>query len=215
MKLNKTIFPVIIASSLLFTACKCDKAQVVAPIANQELEEDEIPTTPARIDADGNYIYDVGNTMEIELPDGRKISVGENSTENRVFLMLNDPNFNVLEDRTQGWFTLDRVYFTSGSAELTNNSENQINNLIQVLEAFPSAIIKLGGYTDSTGDDATNLRVSTERAKVVAKKFLDAGIDASRVEHEGYGAQHFVCQANDTDECKAQNRRVDLRIMKK
>ena len=37
----------------------------------------------------------------------------------------------------------------------------------------------------------------------------------TRLEAEGYGAEHPVCAANDTDECKAQNRRIALRVTAK
>ncbi|MGB6083804.1 OmpA family protein [Moheibacter sp.] len=218
MKLQKGILAVLVGSSLIFTACKCEKKEgiAVAPAEDTlriDTNADDLPAS--KLDADGNYIYDIGNNTEIALPDGGKIEVGENSTENKLFGMLNNANFTVSDDKTQGWVTLDRVYFATGNSQLTPNSEAQVANLITLLKAFPNASIKVGGYTDSTGDAAVNQRVSTERAKAVADKIIAGGVDASRIESEGYGAQHFVCPANDTDECKAQNRRVDIRITKK
>ena len=218
MKLQKGILAVVVASSLAFTACKCEKKEGIAVAPAEETlsvdtNADDVPV--AKLDADGNYIYDIGNNLEIALPDGSKMSVGENSTENKLFTMLNDANFAVSDDKTQGWVTLDRVYFSTGKAELTPNSEAQVANLITLLKAYPTATIKVGGYTDNTGDAAVNQRVSTERAKTIADKIIAGGVEASRIESEGYGAQHFVCAANDTDECKAQNRRVDIRITKK
>lgn len=176
---------------------------------------DTATATVSKLDADGNYIYDIGDNTEITLPDGSKMAVGENSTENKLFAMLNDANFAVSDDKTQGWVTLDRVYFSTGKADLTANSEAQVANIITLLKAFPTATVKVGGYTDNTGDAAVNQKVSTERAKSVADKLIAGGVEAARIESEGYGAQHFVCPANDSDECKAQNRRVDLRITKK
>ena len=41
------------------------------------------------------------------------------------------------------------------------------------MKNFPAASLKLGGYTDNTGDAAINKKVSDERAKVVAKEFID------------------------------------------
>lgn len=218
MKLQKGILVALIGSSLIFTACKCEKKEGMAATPaedtlNVDTNADDL--TVAKLDADGNYIYDIGNNVEISLPDGGKMSVGENSTENKLFTMLNDANFAVSDDKTQGWVTLDRVYFSTGKAELTPNSEAQVANLITLLKAYPTATIKVGGYTDNTGDAAVNQRVSTERAQTVADKIIAGGVEASRIESEGYGAQHFVCAANDTDECKAQNRRVDIRITKK
>lgn len=217
MNLKKGILAVVVGSSLIFTACKCEKKEgIVAPAGDGvAADANGSEAVVSKLDADGNYIYDIGNNVEITLPDGSKMSVGENSTENKLFTMLNDANFAVSDDKTQGWVTLDRVYFATGKSELTVNSEAQVANIITLLKAFPSATIKAGGYTDNTGDAAVNQTVSTERAKSVAGKIIAGGVDASRVESEGYGAQHFICPANDSDECKAQNRRVDVRITKK
>jgi outer membrane protein OmpA-like peptidoglycan-associated protein len=215
MKLNKGILIILMGSSLFFTACKCDKSTPVATATTTEQIEVEEPEVVSRIDADGNYIYDLGQPNEIKLPNGTSLSVGEKSSENRLFTMLNDANFTVSEDKTQGWVTLDRVYFPTGKAALTETSQTQIANLVHLLKAFPTASVKVGGYTDNTGDATVNKQVSTDRAKTVADQIIAGGIEANRIESEGYGAEHFVCEANDTDECKAQNRRVDIRITKK
>lgn len=218
MKLNKGILAVLVGSTLFLTACKCEKNPNIAaaPVTETEnVDAGAATTTVSKIDADGNYIYDLGNNVDLNLPDGSKMTVGENSSENKLFTMLNDANFAVSDDKTQGWVTLDRVYFPTGKADLSTNSDAQVANLVSLLKLFPTATVKVGGYTDSTGDAAVNKQVSTDRAKAVANKIIAGGIDASRIETEGYGAQHFVCEANDTDECKAQNRRVDIRITKK
>ena len=40
-------------------------------------------------------------------------------------------------------------------------------------------------------------------------------IDAARLEAEGYGSDHPVCAANDTEDCRAQNRRIAMRVLSK
>ncbi len=218
MKLQKGVLAVIIGSSLIFTACKCEKKEgiAVSPVKDSTtVDANASAATTTKLDADGNYIYDIGSNIEIALPDGSKMNVGQSSTENKFFTMLNDANFKVSDDKTQGWVTLDRVYFTTGKSDLTANSQAQVANIVTLLKAFPTASVKVGGYTDNTGDTAINKRVSTERAKSVADQLIAGGVETSRIESEGYGAEHFVCPANDSDECKAQNRRVDLRITKK
>src|SRR5690606_40323897 len=137
MKKAKTgILTLLIGSSFLLTSCKCDKNAVVQDSAATDTEQVDTSLATSRLDAEGNYIYDIGNNIEIALPDGSKMSVGENSTENKLFGMLNDANFKVSDDKTQGWVTLDRVYFSTGKAELTANSEEQVDNIITLLKAF-------------------------------------------------------------------------------
>ncbi|WP_114789995.1 OmpA family protein [Niabella yanshanensis] len=181
-----------------------DTAATLAPVT----------TTGALDTATGNYIYDVGANKEIKLADGTTLTVGENSTEARLYHMLNDAAFTVdTVNKSANWVVLDRVYFETGKSVLTAESAAQILNIASILKNFPKAAIKLGGYTDNTGDAAINKKVSAERAKIVSQEMIKAGADAKQVvEAEGYGPEFPVCEANDTPECKAQNRRVDLKV---
>lgn len=110
------------------------------------------------------------------------------------------------------WFNFDRVTFRSGSAELeADSSEAQLNNLAEILKANPLVRIKIGGYTDSTGNADANLKLSQDRADAVRNALVAKGIAADRLEAEGYGSQHPVA-SNATDEGRAQNRRMALRV---
>lgn len=163
--------------------------------------------------ASGNYIYEVGNMVTINLADGKTMQVGENSTENKLYQFLNNSNVTVdTMDKTKGWITLDRVYFQTGSSNLTAESETQVQNIADILSNFSNATAKLGGYTDNTGSEEANKRISGQRAKSVLDKLVDLGIQSGRLESEGYGPEHPVCPGNDTPECMAQNRRVDIRV---
>ncbi len=179
----------------------------------EKTEKAEVSTE--KVDAAGNYIYDVGEMLEIELPNGEKLNIGTNSTENQLFSMLNNSDYVVSADKTQGWITLDRVYFSTGSDQLTPTSQNQLDNIVAILKAFPNTEVKLGGYTDNTGSQQINQPLSEGRAKSVMNEIGKAGIDPARLAAEGYGSEHPLCPANDTDVCKAKNRRVDIRITKK
>ncbi|MFA5620808.1 MAG: OmpA family protein [Weeksellaceae bacterium] len=223
MKFQKGFTAIVLGTAFLITSCKCEKKDAVSSHAEDSAttmmpavaDDADNAMVSANLDADGNYIYNVGNLFDLNLPDGTRLSVGENSSENKIYKMLSDSGFTVSDDKTQGWVTLDRIYFPTGGSDLTGISQAQISNMVALLKAFPDASIKVGGYTDNTGGDDVNLRVSGERAQTVADAIVAAGIDNSRIESEGYGANHFVCPDNDTDECKAQNRRVDVRITQK
>lgn len=162
----------------------------------------------------GNYIYEVGADKEIKLADGTVLTVGENSTESRLYNMLSDAAFTVdTINKSANWIVLDRVYFETGKSVLTTTSAAQVKNIAAILKNFPGAAIKLGGYTDNTGDAAINKKVSLERARIVADELIKAGAAEKQVaEAEGYGPEFPVCPANDTPECQAQNRRVDLKV---
>ena len=118
-------------------------------------------------------------------------------------------------DKTTG-FNFDRLSFASGSTELDMDaSKAQLDNIVAILAAFPNAKLKVGGYTDNDGPADANKKISQKRAEAVVKALTDAGVAADRLEAEGYGPEHPVCEANDTPECKAQNRRIAVRVTAK
>lgn len=112
----------------------------------------------------------------------------------------------------ESWFNFDRVTFESGSAQLdAAASEEQLNNLVEILNAYPKVALKIGGYTDNTGKEAANKKLSQERAEAVRAALVNKGVAAERLEAEGYGSQHPVA-TNDTEEGRAKNRRMALRV---
>ena len=165
-------------------------------------------------EASGNYIYDTGANTEVKLPDGTVLNVGSNSFESRLFNFLNDKTQTVSDDKTQGWMSLDRVYFNTGKSTLTAESQAQLKNVAAILKAFPTAALKFGGYTDNKGKAAMNMALSADRAEVARAAVVGNGIDGGRITAEGYGDAHPIA-SNDTPEGRAQNRRVDVRVTKK
>lgn len=113
------------------------------------------------------------------------------------------------------WFNFDRLTFKTGSAELDmDKSTDQLNNIAEILKAFPQTGLKIGGYTDNTGDEAANMTLSKARAETVMNALTGLGIEKGRIEAEGYGSQHPVAD-NATEEGRAKNRRIAVRVTKK
>ena len=165
-------------------------------------------------EATGNYIYAVGLPTELKLPDGTVLNVGANSTESRLYAFLNDARATVNgNNKTQEWISLDRVYFDTGKATLTAESQQQLRYVVAILQAFPTAVIKLGGFTDNTGQASDNVLLSADRVNAARKVIIEGGLAPSRVLAEGYGQEHPIA-GNDTPEGRAQNRRIDVRVTK-
>lgn len=168
-------------------------------------------TVAGSLNAAGDWIYDLGPAVEKKLPDGTTIRIGENSVENRLIGFIEDENRAV--DKTT-WFSFDRLYFETGKSALKPESKEQLENVAAIMKAYPDVKIKLGGYTDSTGDAGINKRLSNDRAMSAMKELTSLGVPASRMEAEGYGSEHPIA-SNDTPEGRAQNRRIDIRVTAK
>lgn len=106
-------------------------------------------------------------------------------------------------------YTLNEIYFNENEDKLLPESKQQLNQLAAYLSANPSVAILIKGYTDNTGDDAYNYRLSLLRAKAVAGYLSDMGIEKNRIEARGYGSQDPVTD-NSTEEGRRKNRRVEF-----
>jgi K(+)-stimulated pyrophosphate-energized sodium pump len=187
----------------------------VAGVKSVEVTAGAVDLAPKEIkghlNESGDFVYDTGTIQEVELKGGKKISIGEGSQLYQMYNLIKNKDQKVLDPNT--WYTIENLYFQTGSSDLKPGSEVQLLNLVEILNAYPNLKVKLGGYTDNTGNEESNQKLSNLRAQTAKLKLLELGIAGDRVEAEGYGSQYPVCEANDTDECKAKNRRIDVRVL--
>lgn len=153
----------------------------------------------------------LGAFVKRPLPGGGELNVPERGIEANLIAFIDD-RARPVNDTT--WFNFDRLNFATGSATILPESEEQLNNIAAVLKSYPNVNVKVGGYTDNTGDRAANQRLSQQRADAVQQALIGKGIDAGRLKAEGYGDQHPVGD-NATEEGRAKNRRIALRVTKK
>lgn len=163
------------------------------------------------INADGDFVYELGAVSDFTLADNSKLSLPSLSGEAKLIGWLNDASSVV--DKTT-WFNLEDLYFESGKATLKAQSLEDIKKMASVLKAYPSVKLKMGGYTDNTGDSTANVKLSQQRAEAAKAALVSLGIDGGRLEAEGYGPQHPVAD-NTTPEGRARNRRIAVRVMEK
>src|SRR3954454_8238059 len=116
--------------------------------------------------------------------------------EDHLLAFIQDPSKPV--DETT-WFDFDRLLFDTTSATLQPSSQEQLHNVAEILKASPNVHVKIGGYTDNTGDASANQRLSQQRADSVKQELINMGISADRLEAQGYGDQHPVAD-NSTEE---------------
>jgi OmpA-OmpF porin, OOP family len=102
-----------------------------------------------------------------------------------------------------------RIRFESGKADLSPDSLGLLDRLTETALRCPTANIEIAGHTDADGDANNNQSLSEKRAQAVADYLVRGGLPANRFTAAGYGSSQPIA-ANDTDEGKAQNRRIDF-----
>jgi outer membrane protein OmpA-like peptidoglycan-associated protein len=165
-------------------------------------EAEEVPAPVAAAPPSG------ADLLRRTLPNGVVLSAPRGGLEDQLVLFIDDPE-QPLDERT--WFNFDRLLFETGSAVLKPESREQLRNVAAILVAYPGVKVKIGGYTDNTGDPAANLALSQARATHVMNELVGLGVAADRLEAEGYGDQYPVAD-NTTEAGRAQNRRIALRV---
>lgn len=191
------------------------EAQISQGEGEEMMPVDEVVVIDGMLNADGNFEYNVGDLFQLSLFDNTMLEVGKNSSEAHLVKLIEDKSLTTPEQFKDNWITLDRTYFKTGSDELTEGSEQQLKNIVAILKAYPKAAIRLGGYTDNTGSVEGNKKLSERRANSVLNKLVALGANKAQLSAQGYGAEHPLCPANDTPECKAKNRRIDIRLTAK
>jgi outer membrane protein OmpA-like peptidoglycan-associated protein len=107
----------------------------------------------------------------------------------------------------------DRIYFAEGSAVLLDTSTPVLEAVAALLREHPEITdVLVEGHTNDIGDDAFNYGLSERRAAAVVDWLVRSGIDRNRLASKGYGETRPVVP-NDSDEHRAQNRRVDFTIV--
>lgn len=107
---------------------------------------------------------------------------------------------------------LRNIQFEYDSYALTDESGDELESVAQLLFANPTLRIELSAHTDDQGSDRYNDRLSTLRGKAVAEWLMKRGVDGSRIEAVGYGKRKPLVD-NDTEEHRALNRRVEIKVL--
>jgi OOP family OmpA-OmpF porin len=107
---------------------------------------------------------------------------------------------------------LEGVNFELGSANLTSESMDVLDEAAATLKANPDSRVEVAGHTDNTGSEALNARLSQQRAEAVRDYLIAQGAGSGRLTAKGYGADKPVAD-NATAAGRAKNRRVELHIL--
>lgn len=103
------------------------------------------------------------------------------------------------------------ILFPTNGTTLSANAKSELSNFVVSLRENPLTDVQIYGFTDNTGTEAVNQRVSTGRADAVLAYLVNSGISPSRCYAQGIPMAGYVA-SNDTPEGRAQNRRVEIYV---
>jgi OOP family OmpA-OmpF porin len=105
------------------------------------------------------------------------------------------------------------ILFNSGKATFKKETYPVLQAIAGILKEFPSSRFMIEGHTDSDGKDAMNQTLSENRAAAVKNYLIENGIGADRLNSAGYGESRPI-DSNKTSKGKANNRRVEVKLIK-
>ena len=132
--------------------------------------------------------------------------VADDLNVDSTYLTVEQPTFTV-----GCTFVLKDIFFEFDKSTILQQSYFELRSLISLLETYPNMRIEIRGHTDGKGSDSYNQRLSENRAKAVTDYLISKGISEKRLQYKGYG-KTMPIDTNDTEEGRANNRRVEFKI---
>lgn len=152
-------------------------------------------------------------SLKVKLINGTEIDAYKGGIEDKLVAFLNTDYKALGTDSLKNiWFDFDNLNFKTGSAELTAESEKQVDNVTAILKAYPAVKLKIGGYTDKVGDEVVNKKLSGDRAKSVKAALGKAGVGAQIAGAEGYGSAFAKHPADAPESERVTDRRVSVSV---
>ncbi|KDM92047.1 OmpA family protein [Photobacterium galatheae] len=136
------------------------------------------------------YYMDVQETKLRQQLESTGISVTRNGDQ----IVLNMPN---------------AITFGVDQSNLSQQAMNALQNVATVVNEYDKTQLNVYGFTDSSGSDSYNLRLSQVRASEVSNYLVRSGVAAQRVLSKGMGEAHPIA-SNANAQGRAQNRRVEI-----
>ena len=189
------------------------KEGVLVEIEIVNLNTNEKYTTYAFTDANGKAVIELrqGDNYEVNMsPKGyafynTTLNLDDNDFSTNVNVQLTPLN-------TSTKLELNNITFETNSDALNSSSFVELERVMKLMNDNPNIKIEISAHTDNVGSDVYNLKLSDKRAQSVVNYLVDNGITLERMIAKGYG-ESLPLFSNDTDENKAKNRRVELKII--
>ncbi len=109
---------------------------------------------------------------------------------------------------------LRNLYFDFGKATFKDESYNELNKLVTMMQQNTGLNVEISGHTDAVGSNSFNKQLSQLRANAVKNYVVGKGIDVRRITAVGYGEEKPLASNDDEEEGREFNRRVEFKVLK-
>jgi len=195
--------------------------QVAGTVTEFENGDPLVATLTVEVD-DSTYTYEstADGVFQFDVPEGtwtiRAVAEGYKSSSDVVVIEADQTaivDFVLKPELQTGQvLSFDNIYFDSGSANIKPESYYILDNMVQILDANPNAIVQIAGHTDSDGSSSYNQTLSEQRATSVFNFLVQRGISASMLTTMGFGEAQPVVP-NTSASNKAMNRRIEFTVL--
>lgn len=154
-----------------------------------------------RADGKNIYIQLTGNTAS-----GKLNILQEEGFKQTITKITAD---DIVQDLNEKGKSILYINFDVDKSNITTDGKEVVGQIAEALKKDSNLKITIEGHTDNTGDASHNKKLSNDRAASVLATLVAQGIDKSRLSAKGFGAERPLV-ANDSEDNKAKNRRVEL-----
>lgn len=214
LTLVATTYAQISSDTLVLVYGKMLKAADSTPVAGNILYEklpyyDDMGMTSAKTDG----------SFEIQLIKGETYNFSVTKSGFKKYtnkLTVNGSQaFNIyVEEDVLELRKLENLIFSRSSDQISPSSYEELNELAAWLNENPSIIIQLEGHTDFAGNPDANMRLSEARVIAVQEYLIKQKVKKSRIFTKAFGGTQPISR-EETEEAKALNRRVEVRVIRR
>ena len=170
-------------------------------------DEDGCPDTVPVLDTDGDGYNDDVDRCPYDAEDFDGVEDEDGCPDKEVVIekrVVIEKNFIKITEK---------IYFEFGKADIQERSFSLVDEIAEIVLENPQLKkIRIEGHTDDVGSDVANLRLSQARADSVVRAISDRGVKSNRLDAVGFGEMRPI-DANETDDGRAANRRVEFIIV--
>lgn len=179
--------------SVLIKVSNVDRSKVYEAISDVRGEY--------KVELESGLSYLVESSKKLFLPATKEMFVG--------VAPISEYSFSVQPIVDGSTLALEHVLFERGEAVLLDESRDELEQIVSMMNANPEVSIFLSGHTDNQGKASSNLKLSQDRVATVKKFLVEEGISSKRIDGKGYGGTKPRASNASLDTRKL-NRRVEV-----